>query len=160
MKKRWSLNYFSEQRSTHGETYVCVKNISELSAWRRFRKSIFCFSMRGFPEDNESNCHHTHKKRVLVLATSAVFHMVFPIDSASMLMTQPWSMCLYQYFSLSICQPLYSSLNQTDMLVFVFVLNILTIYFSWVNTKNEIYIGTYAYRSACICSPICRQNTY
>lgn len=89
---RRSLNRFSEQRSTHGETYACVKNISELSAWRRFRKANFCFSVRGFPEDNESSCHRTHRKFALDLAASAALHMAFPINGASTAMTQPQSM--------------------------------------------------------------------
>ncbi len=42
----------------------------------------------------------THRKFVLVLACSAVFHMVFPIDGTLMVVTQLWSMSSYQYFSL------------------------------------------------------------
>lgn len=46
---------------------------------------------------------HTHRKFVLVHACSAVFHMVSPIDSTLMVVTQLWSMCSYQYFSLCLC---------------------------------------------------------
>lgn len=102
-----SLNHFSVQKSAHGETSVCVKNISNLSAWRRFRKSIFSLSMRAFPEDNKFDCFHTHRKFVLVLACSAVFHMVFPTDG-TLMVTQLWSMCPYQYFSLAARLPLWS----------------------------------------------------
>lgn len=55
----WSLSHFSVQKSTHGETSVCVKNISNLSAWMRFKKSIFSSSTKAFPVDNKFDCLHT-----------------------------------------------------------------------------------------------------
>ena len=72
----WSLDHSSVQKNTHEETSFCVKNVSKLSVWMRFGKSIFSFSMRAFPEDNESHCLHKHRKFVLGLACSAVRHMV------------------------------------------------------------------------------------
>lgn len=50
------------------ETSVCVKNISNLSAWKIFRKSIFSFSMSAFPEDNRFDCFHTHTQEMCVIA--------------------------------------------------------------------------------------------
>lgn len=107
----WRLSHFS----AHMKKLLSVrKNISKLSAWRRFRKSIFSFSVRAFPEDNEFDCLHTQRKFVLVLACSADFHMAFPIESTLMVVTQLWSMCSYQYFSLFAPPPvsLLPNLNQ------------------------------------------------
>lgn len=42
-----------------------------------------------------------HRKFVLPLACSAVFHMLFLIDDS--LVTQLWSMLSHQYFSLAVC---------------------------------------------------------
>lgn len=70
----WSLNHFSVQKSTHGETSVCVKNISNLSAWRRFRKSIFSFSTRALPEDNKYDSFHTQEICVSACMLSSFPH--------------------------------------------------------------------------------------
>lgn len=77
----------------------------------------------------------THRKFVLVLAYSAIFHMVFPIDSTLMLMTQLWSMCPCQYFNLPVCLRLFPALNQRDVWC-LFHFHFLTMYFTWVNTNN------------------------
>ena len=114
----WTI---SQCRRAHMEKLLSVWKISATyRPGRDSEKSIFSFSARAFPEDNEFDCFHTHthRKRVLVLACSAVFHMVFPIDGTLMAVTQLWSMCSYQYFSLSARPPLClyfhscSSLNQ------------------------------------------------
>lgn len=114
----WSLNHFPVQKNTHEETSFCVKNISKLSVWKRFWKSLFSFSVRDFPEDNEFDCLNKHRKCVLVLACSAVFHMVFPIEGTLMVGTQLWSMCSYQYFSLcsSACVSIAKSQSIRDKL--------------------------------------------
>ena len=57
-------------------TSVCVKNISNLLAWKIFRKSIFSFSMSAFPEDNKFDCFHTQEICVSACMLSSFPHSV------------------------------------------------------------------------------------
>lgn len=43
-------------------------------ACRSLRKSIFCFSMKGFPEDNEFDCLHTQEMCVSVCMLSSFYN--------------------------------------------------------------------------------------
>jgi len=61
-------------REEHMEKLLSVWKISATSRLGTFRKSIFSFSVRAFPEDNEFD-----REFKPVLASSAVFHHLSPI---------------------------------------------------------------------------------
>lgn len=166
----WSLNHCSVQKSAHGDTSVCVKNISNLSAWRIFRKSIFSFSVRTFPEDNAFDCFHTHTHaRTQDICVSACMLSSFPHGLSNRRHFDGGDSTIINVL-LSIFQPLCSSASVSISTVAHLSINerqirgelsfnLLTfISFTWINSKYTIHIGTYAYRSAPICFPICRKK--